>query len=217
MEHREGPLDSALPTVLRGRELATRWAKSPKVMEDVAWLGLYFVHAPGIVGRADEAFALADDMLDHIDPAWKTANDLRDSYLSEVEDRMAAHVRKSEFAAARAAIDKRLDVCRTDKVCASNIAVLYGNWSIAYQNQGDWQAARQKLQDCVATLPGNAACGDALKNLESRQRRCAAGRGRGRGRGRARRVPLISLDARVLRVARHPSPRAGGATSPSSV
>ena len=149
-------------------QLATKWSQSPKVMENVAWLGLYFAHALDIVGRSEEAFALADDMLDHIDPAWKTAKSLRDSYLSEIEDRMSAHILKSEFAAARASIDKRLDVCRADDVCASNIVVLYRNWSNAYQRQGDWAAARQKLQECVVTLPGNADCGGALKELESR-------------------------------------------------
>lgn len=149
-------------------ELSAKWAKNPKIMGNLASIRFYFANALGIVGRVDEAVAIADDMLDHLDPAWKDAEQLRGNFLMTVEDVMLAHIRKREYAAALVAIDKRFDLCKADKVCADNLAVLYGNWSIEYQNQGDWQAARQKLQACVATLPGNAECADALKELESR-------------------------------------------------
>ena len=47
---------------------------------------------------------------------------------------------------------------------------VYGNWSIDHQNAGDWQSARQVLQDCVSQLPSAARCRDALADLESRHR-----------------------------------------------
>lgn len=149
-------------------EVATKWSKNSKVMENIGWLRVYFADALATVGRSDEAVAMADDMLDHIDASWKEVETMRSDLLSTLQDVMAAHMMKNEYAAARASIDKRLDLCRGDKLCASNLAILYGNWSNAYQDQGDWQVARQKLQDCLGVLPGNAACGDALKDLESR-------------------------------------------------
>ena len=149
-------------------DLSAKWSKSAEVLEDIAWLGFYFANALAIVGRGDEAFAIADQMLDHVDPAWKQADTLRKNFLINIEDVMSAHIRNREYAAARNAIDKRLELCRGEKVCADNVAVLYRNWSIDYQNLGDWQVARQKLQECLTVLPGNAACGDALKDLESR-------------------------------------------------
>ena len=148
--------------------LSAKWSKNPKVMEQLASLRFYFSYALGIVGRGEEALAIADDMLDHIDPSWKEAEVLHANFLNRIEDAMLAHIRKSEFAAARNVIDKRLDLCRADKTCAENLTVLYRNWSRVYQNQGDWQVARQKLQECLGVVPGDAACGDALKDLESR-------------------------------------------------
>ena len=47
---------------------------------------------------------------------------------------------------------------------------MFANWSIDHQNAGDWQSARQVLQDCVSQLPTDSRCRDALTDLESRHR-----------------------------------------------
>jgi hypothetical protein len=123
-----------------------------------------------IVGRAGEAVAIADAGLDQIDAAWEDADKLRANYLNVLDDRLGELLAKEDYPAALGVVAKHKDACRADKICAGNIGVVYGNWSIHHQNAGDWQSARQVLQQCVADLPGDARCKDALSDLESRHR-----------------------------------------------
>ena len=62
------------------------------------------------------------------------------------------------------------DACRSDQICTSNVAVIYGNWSSDYANAGDWPSARRVLQECVSELPNDGRCRDALADLESRHK-----------------------------------------------
>jgi hypothetical protein len=82
-----------------------------------------------------------------------------------------------DFAAATKVMQKHLDGCRATPLCASNLNVVYKNWSVDYRNRsiahqiaGDWQAARQVLQECTGQLPDDAGCRDDLRELESRHR-----------------------------------------------
>jgi hypothetical protein len=146
-----------------------KWAKNEKIATLALWARYDFAEALQTTGRSDDAVALADAQLDRLDPAWKDAVKLREAFIGVLGNVMTAHVEKGEFAAGLAAISKRMDVCLADaSFCRANLSVLFGNWSIAAQNEGDWQAARTHLQDCLKTIPGDKKCQDALTDLESR-------------------------------------------------
>jgi hypothetical protein len=135
-----------------------------------SWTNWNYAHALMIVGRTDEAMARMQEGFAHLDPTWPDATKLRDNYGSVLNDRLCGLIDKKDYSKAVEVYVTYRDACRADRVCAGNVAVAYGNWSIDAQNAGDWQSARQTLQQCVTELPESAACRDALTDLESRHR-----------------------------------------------
>ena len=114
--------------------------------------------------------AVADAGLDRLDAGWQDADKLKANYLNVLDDRLGELLTKEDYPAALDVVAKHKDACRADKICAGNIGVVYGNWSIHHQNAGDWQSAREVLQRCIADLPGDTRCKDALSDLESKHR-----------------------------------------------
>jgi len=155
-----------------GPVLATVGARShdAKTLELVAWAHASDADALVIVGRPDEALTLMTDGLAHLDPTWPDAGKLRNNYLVVLNDRLSDEISRKDYGGAMKLFADHRDACRGDKVCATNAAIIYENASIDAQNTGDWQAARQALQQCAAELPDDAGCRDALADLESRHR-----------------------------------------------
>jgi hypothetical protein len=145
-------------------------SRDTQTLELVSWANWNRANALMIVGRAGEAVALADAGLDHLDAGWQDAGKLKANYLNVLDDRLGELLAKEDFPAALDVVAKHKDDCRADKICAGNIGIVYGNWSIHHQNAGDWQSARQVLQQCIADLPADPRCKDALSELESRHR-----------------------------------------------
>ena len=141
-----------------------------KTQEAVSWANWNYAHALMIVGRTDQAMARTNAGLDKLDTGWPDADKLKINYLALLDDRLGELIAKKDYPGALQAVIRHRDVCRADKICAGNIGVVYGNWSIEHQNAGDWQSARQVLQECVSVLPGDSRCRDALTDLESRHR-----------------------------------------------
>ena len=136
----------------------------------VSWTTWSYAHALAIVGRADEAMARTKDGYARLDPTWPDAEKLRNNYASVLNDRLCGLIAKKDYAKAVELYGAYRDVCRADRVCASNVAIVYGNWSADAQNAGDWQSARQALQHSAAELPYDSSSRDALADLESRHR-----------------------------------------------
>jgi hypothetical protein len=136
----------------------------------VAWTNWSYANALMIVGRPDEAMARTKDGFARLDASWSDAAKLRNNYSVILNDRLCGLIDKKDYGQALQVYAAYRDVCRADHVCASNIAVVYGNQSIDAQNAGDWQSARTALQQCAAELPDAATCRDALADLESRHR-----------------------------------------------
>jgi hypothetical protein len=151
-------------------DISSRRAKDAKTMDLVAWAGWFYADSLEVVGRGDEAVAMADSVLDHLDDGWEDAGKLRQNFMNVYDNHMLELMNKKDYAASVRVTGKHFDACLCDKICASNVSVVYGNWSIDYQNAGDWQGARRVLQECVTRLPGDAPCSDALRDLESRHR-----------------------------------------------
>ena len=149
--------------------LAAR-TRDPQTAQMASWASWNYAHALMIVGRTDEAMARTKDGYARLDPTWPDAGKLRDDYANVLNDRLCALIDKKDYTKAIEVYTAYRDVCRADKVCASNVAVAYGNQSIDAQNAGDWPSARQALQQCMAELPADASCRDALADLESRHR-----------------------------------------------
>ena len=135
-----------------------------------SWAGWNYANALLIVGRTDEAMTRAKIGYAHLDPRWPDAEKLRNNYATVVNDRLCTLIEDKDYRKAVEIYVTNRDACRADKVCVGNIAIAYGNQSIDAQNAGDWQSARAALQGCVAELPDDARCKDALADLESRHR-----------------------------------------------
>src|SRR5579885_2024123 len=59
-------------------------------------------------------------------------------------------INKEDYAGAAGFLAEHKDICLASKQCSHNARVLYLNWTVGYQNTGDWAGARKVLQDCVA-------------------------------------------------------------------
>ena len=156
--------DTVSPTILETRERF----RDPQTLQLASWLYTYYAFALTVVGRDDEATAIMSDGLDHLDPGWDDAAKLRNNFLEVLNSRFGDLLSKKDYAGAAKLLVRYRDPCRTQQACASNGGAVYLNWSIEHQNAGDWRAARQVLQECVAELPDDARCTEALKELESR-------------------------------------------------
>jgi hypothetical protein len=141
-----------------------------KTLELVSWARANDANALLVVGRPDEAVALMNDGLAHLDPTWPDAPKLLTNFLVVLDNRLGDFISKKDYGDATKLFTDHRDVCLTDKVCAGNAAVIYENASIDAQNAGDWQSARQSLQQCTVELPADAGCKGALADLESRHR-----------------------------------------------
>jgi hypothetical protein len=148
-------------------DIAAR-TKDAQALELVSWARWHQAHALAIVGRKQEATALVSEGLEHVDPSWKDAATLRVNYVSLFNDVLCELMASKDYAGAAKAYGEHRDACRSEPVCASNVAVIYGNWSIDYANAGDWPSARRVLQECVSELPSDSRCRAALTDLESR-------------------------------------------------
>jgi hypothetical protein len=135
-----------------------------------AWAGWYYARALLITARTDEALARTKAGWARLDPTWADAAKLRNNYMNVLNDRLCVLIEAKDYANAVALYGAYRDVCRSDKLCAGNVAIAYGNQAIDAQNAGDWQSARASLQACVAELPDDGRCRDALADLESRHR-----------------------------------------------
>jgi hypothetical protein len=153
-----------------GLEALAERARDAETAQLGSWLSWYYAHALMIVGRPDEAMARMKDGYGRLDPAWPDAETLRQNWANVLNDRLCGFIQAKDYAHAVALYGDHRDVCRADKVCADNVSVAYANQAVDAQNAGDWPAARQALQACVAAMPDDARCRDALADLESRHR-----------------------------------------------
>lgn len=158
--------DTVAPAVA---EIATK-SKDGKTLELVSWARWQHAHALMIVGRTDESMALMNDGFEHLDASWPDAQILKTNYLAILSNRLGELLEKKDYPDAVKVFTDHRDICRSFDVCAGNAGVVYGNWSIEYQNAGDWQWARRVLEECVAELPNESRCRSALTDLESRHR-----------------------------------------------
>jgi hypothetical protein len=145
-------------------------SKDGKTLELVSWANWYHAHALMIVGRQEEAVALMADGIEHLDAGWKQADTLKANYISVLVNRLGELIDRKDYPTAAQTFGKHRTLCLSEGVCAGNASIVYANWSIDHQNAGDWQSARQVLQDCVSQMPGDSRCRDALADLESRHR-----------------------------------------------
>lgn len=144
--------------------------KDPKTLE-IAWFTTWYdAHALMIEGQPDRALAMMTTGLAHLDPGWGQAAALRGNFIGLLVSRLAELIDQHDYAAATQVFTKHRDACLSEPTCANDAGIVYTNWSIDRQNAGDWQAARQILQECAAQLPADPRCRDQLTDLESRHR-----------------------------------------------
>lgn len=79
------------------------------------------------------------------------------------------HFDRKDYAGGAAFLAEHSGPCLASRDCAHMAEVLFYNWSIGYENEGDWTAARKVLQDCVAAIH-DAVCSARLADLESQHR-----------------------------------------------
>jgi tetratricopeptide (TPR) repeat protein len=159
-------LDLVSPVVV---ELAAR--QRDTVSQSIAaWLNWYRGDALMNVGRQDEAMAVFEAGVDRIDPRWEDAAALRNNYWALFTQRLIRLLDSKSFPQAEQLVLRHLEKCRADDTCAANAEVMYGNWAVEHYNVGNWPAARQVLQNCVARLPSAAECRSRLEEIESQHR-----------------------------------------------
>jgi hypothetical protein len=145
-------------------------SRDAKTLERVSWATWSQAYALSVVGRTDESMTLMATGWARIDPSWPDAEKLRNNYQSLLNDRLIVLIDKKDYAGAAKIFADHRDACVAGATCAGNVSIAYRNWSIEYENAGDWPGARKVLQDCKAALPGDGECGKSLSELESRHR-----------------------------------------------
>jgi hypothetical protein len=151
-------------------DAATRGAKDGPTTRYTGWARWFYASALEAVGRGDDATTQANEALDQVASAGEDAAMLRENDVGVLDDQMMLLMKNKQYPEATKVMGKHLEACRAVSSCLGNLEVVYRNWSIESQNLGDWQAARQALQACVAQLPGDPACSADLRDLESRHR-----------------------------------------------
>jgi hypothetical protein len=146
----------------------SKFATDSETMRTARWVESVFADALQVVGRSREAAALVDDALPSVDMKWEDSTALRQNFLNVLNDQMLTLMTKKNYVGAITAVSKHMDACRKERVCASNLAAVYGNWANDDLFAGNRQGARKALQECVAQLPDNAQCAYALQTFGSR-------------------------------------------------
>lgn len=158
--------DTVMPAI---RDIGARF-RDGKTLQLGSWAGWYQSHALLIVGRQAEATALISEGLDRLDPSWPEAETLKTNYVSELNNRLIELIERKDAKGALELYGRHKQACLSNEICAGNVGIVYGNWSIDYENAGDWPSARRALQECVTELPNEPRCRQALADLESRHR-----------------------------------------------
>jgi Transglutaminase-like superfamily len=158
--------DVTRPAIL---EIASR-SSDAKVLALASWATWYHAYALTVVGRREEGLALVTEGLPRVDPSWEDARQLRDNFVSVVNDRLAELMEAKDFSGAADVFGRFREACRGDRICSGNAGSNFLNWTGSHENTGDWLSARQVLQRCVTELPAETRCRDALADLESRHR-----------------------------------------------
>jgi len=143
-------------------------SKDAKTLE-VAWFtSWYHAYALMIEGRPEESLAMMSTGLAHLDPRWGQAAALRSNLIGLLVSHLAELIDRHDYPAAARAFSRYRDACLSDATCANDAGIVYTNWSIDRQNAGDWQGARQVLEQCTSELPADGRCRNQLTELEGR-------------------------------------------------
>ncbi len=155
-------LEVIAPTV---SEAAARFSSDPKIMtlvEEIAW---FDAEALEIVGRGDEAVAIAGDGLDHVQPTWTEAKNLQQAFTSVLLDHMTELQAKGDYEKSVEAIRKHIDACRSNDACLNNLYLTFDGWCVKAQLAKDWAAAKKVMQVCISLLPDDTRCHHTLDGL----------------------------------------------------
>jgi hypothetical protein len=145
-------------------DIAARFGNT-KLMSNVVWMAWYDAQALLVIGRGDEAAAIADDALDHIQPTWDDAKSLRNNFIGIIDDRMLELNTKGEHEKSIAVVKRHVTDCMANSACLNNLYVAFDNWSTKYQAAGDAANAKKVLQSCIELVAGDTRCRAALETL----------------------------------------------------
>ncbi|HEY1957818.1 MAG TPA: hypothetical protein VGH28_19490 [Polyangiaceae bacterium] len=139
--------------------------KNEKILADVAWMAWHDAKALSVVGRGDEAVAIADDFYGRVQPTWPEAAKLELNFLWILADRMTELQTQGEYEKSLAAIQKRIAACHDDSVCLNNLYLTFDGWCVKAQLAKDWAAAKKVMQTCISLLPDDTRCHHTLDGL----------------------------------------------------
>lgn len=158
--------DTIAPTLASLRAKAT----DPEVLQNLSWADWYHADALVTTGRSDDAIAIMDTNVAHLDAAWPNYATLRKNYVSVLMDTLLELMHAKNYASAIKLITPRFELCKSDAQCAENLGIIYQNQAVEHENGGHWTAARAALKECVTLLPKVKVCSDALEEFEDRHR-----------------------------------------------
>ncbi len=148
-------------------DVPNRFPNDTKLLSDVAWLAWYDANALVIVGRGDEAVAIADEFLDRIKPTWEEAELLHRDFVNVILDRLTelqvAHAYEKSVAIAT----KHIADCHANAACLNNLYLTFDAWCVHYQEAKDWPNAKKVMRECIALFPDDTRCHHTLEGLTS--------------------------------------------------
>lgn len=147
-------------------DAATQYPRNPKIMRGVAWLAWHNAHALLVTGRGDDGVAIADDALDHVDPSWEDAKDLRDGFTGVLLDEMTDLAEHGEYEKSVAVVRKHIESCRTNDACLNNLYLTFDGWCVKHQLAKDWARAKKDMEVCISLLPDDTRCHHTLSGLQ---------------------------------------------------
>jgi hypothetical protein len=144
-----------------------RFPKNEKVLGDVGWIAWHDAKALSVVGRGDEAAAIASDFYDRVQPSWPEATKLKTNLLWIMADRMTELHTKFEYEKSLAVIEKHIGACHDDSACLNNLYLTFDGWCVHYQLAKDWPNAKKVMEKCISVLPDDTRCHHTLEGLNS--------------------------------------------------
>ena len=148
-------------------DVPNRFPNDADFLSTVGWIAAYDAHALEVLGKGDDALAIADDVLDRIRPSWREGDKLRQNLVNVITDRLTELQVAHEYEKSVAVATKHAQACHDDAACLNNLYLSFDAWCVHYQLQKDWANAKMVMQKCVSLLPDDTRCHHTLEGLNS--------------------------------------------------
>ena len=137
------------------------------VLGDVGWIAWHDAKALSVVGRGDEAVAIASDFYDRVQPTWPEAAKLKTNLLWIMADRMTELQTKFDYGNRRRDREAHRRVPRRQRVLQQPVPHVRRLVRPLPARKGLAEREGKFIEKCIGLLPDDTRCHHTLEGLNS--------------------------------------------------